>query len=141
MAAFLCALFFYASMNAENEIYSLSKNRITRAYPILDKSMKSVEVDVESISQSHKIDCEKLDKTSRDLVSNNLFLNKILVFDINTGEVNCSNQDENLNKLDWAAGFFNETGWKWTLSKQRNEPELFYLWKIDETHHGAARKY
>ncbi|MCG8996382.1 EAL domain-containing protein [Laribacter hongkongensis] len=139
MAAFLCALFFYASMNAENEIYSLSKNRITRVYPILDKSMKSVEVDVESISQSHKVDCEKLDKTSRDLVSNNLFLNKILVFDINTGEVNCSNQDENLNKLDWATGFFNETGWKWILSKQENEPELFYLWKIDETHHGAAR--
>ncbi|MCG9054668.1 hypothetical protein LH442_01465 [Laribacter hongkongensis] len=44
-----------------------------------------------------------------------------------------------MNKLDWATGFFNETGWKWILSKQENEPELFYLWKIDETHHGAAR--
>ncbi|ACO74161.1 EAL domain protein [Laribacter hongkongensis HLHK9] len=139
MAVFLCILFFYASMNAENEIYSLSKNRITRAYPILDKSMKSVEMDVESISQLHIIDCEKLDKTNQDLVSNNLFLNKILVFDVNTGEVNCSNQDENLNKLHWATGFSNKTGWKWTLPKQENEPELFYLWKIDETHHGAAR--
>lgn len=138
IASFLSIVVFIANKNAENEIYSLSKSKVSRIYPVLDGSIKSVEKDVKSIDVKHDIGCKKIDEKVKNLISQNLFLSKIKIFDVKNGYIKCTSENENINDLHEVTGSLSKTGWRWEHHKQNDEPSLSYLWRIDENYYGLA---